>query len=372
MFTSSWTTTRRGIDLAAIRRVVSERRLATPAAAQTLGMREAIQLLFQGGVSTAPAVSEVMGRGVGLDVVRATATRLKGDIDLHSEPNRGTTVEIAVPVSLESLDVLAVSASEWTGLIPFDAVQRTLQLKESDLVHSATGTAVFWEEAIPFRLLGEIVGGSRVTAKSGEWTAVVVRARGGSVALGVDRLEGVRNVVVRPLPPLCGPVPLVASVTFNAGGDPQLVLDPAALFDAVRVKTGRATEPLAARPLPILVVDDSLTTRMLEQSILETAGYEVELATSGEEGYEKARKGRYAVFVVDVEMPGMNGFELLERLRADPLTNQTPAILVTSRVSFDDLRRGELVGARAHISKGDFDGGHLLRTIRRLIGETAL
>lgn len=362
----------RGIDLTAIRRVVSERRLATSVAAQTLGMREAIQLLFQGGVSTAPAVSEVMGRGVGLDVVRATVARLKGDIDIHSEPGRGTTIEIAVPVSLESLDVLAVSASEWTGLIPFDAVRHTLQLKESDLVHSATGTTLFYDdEAIPFRLLGEIVGGSRITAKSGAWTAVIVRSRGGSAALGVDRLEGVRNVVVRPLPPLCGPVPLIASVTFNATGDPQLVLDPAALLDSVRTKTGRATEPVAARPLPILVVDDSLTTRMLEQSILETAGYEVDLATSGEEGYEKARKGRYAVFVVDVEMPGMNGFELLERFRADPLTNQTPAILVTSRVSPEDLRRGELVGARAHISKGDFDGGHLLRTIRRLTREAA-
>jgi two-component system chemotaxis sensor kinase CheA len=108
---------------------------------------------------------------------------------------------------------------------------------------------------------------------------------------------------------------------------------------------------------------------MLEQSILEAAGYEVELATSGEEALEKARRARYAVFVVDVEMPGMNGFELLERFRADPALATTPAILVTSRATPDDRRRGEAAGARAHIDKGAFDAGHLLRAIRGLTGE---
>lgn len=359
----------RGVDLEAIRRVVVARQLAAPAEAEKLGLTAATQLLFDSGFSTASTVSEVMGRGVGLDVVRATVTRLKGDIDLRSEPGRGTTVEIAVPVSLESLDVLAVVAGGWTGLIPFDAIRRTIRLKEAELIHSATGTTLFWEgEAIPFRTLAEIVGATRPTEGAGAWTAVVLRVWGGFVAVGVDRLEGVRNVVVRPLSELCGPVPLIGSATLDGAGDPQLVLDPAALGSAVRAGAGRAIEPAPPRPLPVLVVDDSLTTRMLEQSILETVGYEVDLATSGEEGLEKARRNRYAVFVVDVEMPGMNGFELLERFRADPVLQQTPAILVTSRVSPDDRRRGELVGARAHIAKSDFNGGHLVRTIRQLIG----
>ena len=346
---------------------MTDRRLAAPAEAETLGMAAAVQLLFEGGFSTAPAVSEVMGRGVGLDVVRATVTRLKGDVDLRSEPGRGTTVEIAVPVSLESVDVLAVAADEWAGLVPFDAVHRTVRVKEADLVHSATGTTLYFGgEAVPFRTLAEVVGGARPIAGAGAWTAIVFRARGGVVAVGVDRLDGVRTVVVRPLPALCGSVPLVGGTALDPAGDPQLVLDPAALAAAVRTGAGRATAPAPLRPLPVLVVDDSLTTRMLEQSILETAGYEVDLASSGEEGLEKARRNRYAAFVVDVEMPGMTGFELLEQFRADPELRGTPAILVTSRVSPDDRRRGELVGARAHIAKGDFDGGHLLRTIRQL------
>jgi two-component system chemotaxis sensor kinase CheA len=363
----------RGIDVGAVRRVVIDRGLAPPAEAETLGMAEATPLLFRGGFSTAPAVSEVMGRGVGLDAVRTAVDGLRGDVELRSEPGRGTAVEITVPISLESFDAMAVAAGGATVLIPFDAVRRTLRLTPADLAHTAAGATVFWEgEAVPFRPLADVLGRPRAPRPSpGEWTAVVVRARGAVAAVGVDRLEGTRTVVVRPPPELCGPLPLVAGVTLDAAGDPLPVLDPTALVDAVRSGAGHPPEPPADPPLPVLIVDDSLTTRMLEQSILETAGYEVDQATSGEEALEMARRNRYAAFVVDVEMPGMNGFELLERFRADPALHAVPAILVTSRASPEDRRRGELAGARAHIAKSEFDEGRLVHTIRELIGEAA-
>jgi two-component system chemotaxis sensor kinase CheA len=117
----------------------------------------------------------------------------------------------------------------------------------------------------------------------------------------------------------------------------------------------------------MLVIDDSLTTRMLEQSILESAGYEVDLAVSGEEALEKAQRQRYGVFIVDVEMPGMNGFEFIARTRSDPVLRDTPAILVTSRTDPQDKRRGKEVGARAYIVKTEFDQAELLDAIRRLV-----
>jgi two-component system chemotaxis sensor kinase CheA len=119
---------------------------------------------------------------------------------------------------------------------------------------------------------------------------------------------------------------------------------------------------------PILVIDDSLTTRMLEQSILESAGYEVTLAASAEEALVKTAEQAYGLFIVDVEMPGMNGFEFVARTRADPALKETPAILVTSRSSDEDRRRGREAGARAYIVKGEFDQGDLLRAIRQLLG----
>jgi len=118
----------------------------------------------------------------------------------------------------------------------------------------------------------------------------------------------------------------------------------------------------------VLVIDDSLTTRMLEQSILESAGYEVEVAISAEEALEKARAKQYGLFLVDVEMPGMDGFEFVSRTRADARLSNIPSILVTSRSAPEDRRRGEEVGARGYIVKGEFDQGYLLRMTRELVG----
>lgn len=361
----------RGIDITAIRRSVIERKLVSRAEAEALGLAEATQLLFQGGLSTAPEISEVMGRGIGLDVARATVARLKGEVSLRSEPGRGTAIEITVPASMESMDVLAVAAGEATILIPFAAVSQTIRVTNKDLARSANRATLILEgQALPFLPLAEILRGKRLPGPSPRaWTALVVQARGAQAAIGVDRLDGVRNVVVRPLPTLTGPVPLVAGATLDEEGNPQLVLDPATLVNAIRSETGPATEAAAVQQFPVLVVDDSLTTRMLEQSILETAGYQVDLATSGEEALEKARRKRYAVYVVDVEMPDMNGFELLEKFRADPILRDVPAVMVTSRAAAEDRQRAEQAGARAYIVKSEFDEGHLLRTIRELVAE---
>jgi len=118
---------------------------------------------------------------------------------------------------------------------------------------------------------------------------------------------------------------------------------------------------------PVLVVDDSLTTRMVEQSILESAGHQVEVARSGEEAMEKARTRPYSLFLVDVEMPGMDGFEFVSRTRGDPVLRDIPAVLVTSRSSPEDRIRGEQAGARAYIVKSEFDQGHFLQTIQQLV-----
>ncbi len=152
----------------------------------------------------------------------------------------------------------------------------------------------------------------------------------GLAAVGVDRLLGVARTVVRPLPELAPAGPVIAGAALDAEGNPRLVLDPDALVAEAQRNAAAEPEPEATRH-PVLVVDDSLTTRMLEQSILESAGYEVDLATSAEEALEKAATPRYALFLVDVEMPGMDGFGFVERTRADPGLHDIPAILVTSR-----------------------------------------
>jgi two-component system chemotaxis sensor kinase CheA len=155
---------------------------------------------------------------------------------------------------------------------------------------------------------------------------------------------------------------------MDAEGNPQLVLDPESIVKvAYSRKKGIAAASVPTR-LPILVIDDSLTTRMLEQSILESAGYVVHLAASAEEGLEKARERPYGLFLVDVEMPGMNGFEFVSQVQSDSLLREIPAVLVTSRNTDADRRLGQQVGASAYIVKGEFDQEHLLQLIANLVG----
>ncbi|MGD0523591.1 MAG: response regulator [Polyangiaceae bacterium] len=358
----------RGVDVEAVRRA-AQRRGLTPDAARSLGAGELLRLLLAGGVSTAASVTEIAGRGVGLDVVRETVERFGGEVRVSTEPRAGTTVELLVPVSVASLQGLMVEAGGVTATIPLDAVARTTRVRAAEVAVTAAGESVMDEgKVLPFVPLASTLSVRRAAARPPAWwAAVVVRGASGAAVVGVDRLLGTQHVVLRPLPRLAPAAPVVAGASLDAEGDPLLVLDPDALVLAAR-RVGREERAPAAAPKPILVIDDSLTTRMLERSILESAGYEVDVAASAEEGLDKARAGRFALFLVDIEMPGMDGFAFVERTRADPLLRSIPAILVSSRSSPDDLRRGREVGALDYVVKSEFDQVALLARIREQVG----
>ncbi len=329
-----------------------------------------IQILLRGGLSTSKTVTEVAGRGVGLDVVREAVARVHGEVAVSTQKSLGTTVEIVVPLSLSALDALIVGVDQMVVAIPLDAVRRTIRVTRDQLVHS-TGVMSIVQDGvvIPFMPLSDClrIGQGSDYAKEA-WTSVILSNGEKMAAVGVERLLGTARVMFRSLPETAPADWVVAGASLDVDGNPQLVLDPRSVVDAAsRPSRLPPRAKPAARP-PVLIVDDSLTTRMLEQSILESAGYEVDLAVSGEDAIEKAGCRRYGLFLVDVEMPGMDGFGFLERLRSDPEWHRTPAILVTSRDSPADRRRGEQVGASAHISKGEFNQELLLERIRGLIG----
>ena len=359
----------RGIDLAAVRRIAIERGLLAPDA-PSVDPEEVFRLLLRGGLTTAAAVTEVSGRGVGLDVVRETAARLKGAVTIRSVPGLGVTLELCVPVSLSSVHALVVEAAGVAASVPLAAVRRTVRLSDSDIARSADGDAVVYEgNVIPFMPLARALRrpmGSERTRR--HWSTLIVQSGRSVAAIGVDCLLGTASVVARPLPPQAQVDDVVVGASLDAEGHPQLVLDPEGLVVAARARR-TVLAPSGHTPRsPVLIVDDSLTTRMLERSILESAGYEVELATSAEDALEKAKEKRYSLFVVDVEMPGMSGFEFVAHTRADVTLRETPAILVTSRGSPEDRKRGREAGARAYIVKGEFNQGQLLETIRELVG----
>lgn len=359
-----------GVDVEAVRRKLVDAGLVAARDAAALSEDQILERLGTGGLTTRAAVSQVAGRGLGLEAARRFLAELGGELRLGSTAGRGTTVEMIVPVSLAAMPVLAVRASDVSAYIPLAAVRSSQRVARGDLIESGQGPALrVGDRTVPVAWLGDMLGrGAAFDAPA--CNVVVVEEGDRAAAVVVDQLAGVRTAVVQGLPPAAAVAPVVTGACADVAGPPHLVLSPRLLVDLARAPgTGRTVRPPARAPEPILVIDDSLTTRMLEQSILETAGHRVELAASAEEGLAMARERRYSLFLVDVEMPGMNGFEFLQVVAADPRLREVPAIIVTSRAHPEDIARGKELGAHAYIVKGSFDQGMLLEAVARLVGE---
>jgi two-component system chemotaxis sensor kinase CheA len=277
-------------------------------------------------------------------------------------------VELSIPLTVAALDTIRVECDGVVAAVPLEAVSQSVRLRAEDVADAASGQSVFHAgTVIPFLALSRALGRRKDNRERGIVSALIVNSSRGRLALGVDRIVGTQSVVLRKLPEALPQSRLIAGACLDALGRPELVLDPEGLRLEAAAMSGESL-PAAAPRKPILVIDDSLTTRMLQQSILESVGYEVHLATCAEEGLEKARSTRYGVILCDVEMPGLDGFQFVEQKQRDPQLASVPAVLVSSRDAPEDLARGRAVGASGYIVKGRFDQRELLALITRLTG----
>jgi two-component system chemotaxis sensor kinase CheA len=246
-------------------------------------------------------------------------------------------------------------------------VQRTLRHGAQEIARTAQGDSMVYDgKVIPFISLSRLLQPAAPSRTGRSGCAVIVHGAGAAAAIGVDRLLGTAGVVLRPLPEFAPATRVVAGASLDMEGNPQIVLDPDGLVSEAQ-RAGPQAPQREAERMAVLVVDDSLTTRMLEQSILESAGYIVHAVASAEDGLEQARRHRYALFLVDVEMPGMDGFTFIERTRADSTLRDVPAILVTSRSSPEDRQRGKEVGAQDYIVKSEFVQAEFLQRVQQLV-----
>ena len=375
----------RGIDLEAIRRVAVTRGDLTAGQAAHASAADLFALLLRPGFSLSGAVDEVSGRGVGLDAVREAAARVRGRVEISSVrepgPQQGTTFRVIAPQALFAIRALEVEAGGRRFELPLAHVEQTLRL-DQHLKDSAgrTQTLLVGRETMSFAWLDDAFpGGTRDRTRRAFAVCLVLAEGARRMAIGVDRMVGLSDVLVLPVPAFAGVAGYVAGTAMGPDGVPRPVIDAAALLDFLAGPQHRrflaaspsssSAQPVAEHALlPILVVDDSLTTRMLEQSILEAEGYEVELATSAEQGLAMARAKHYALFLVDVEMPGMNGYEFVATVTADETLRRTPAIMVTSLDSPESRERGRAAGAYSYIVKGEFNQAVYLDRIRSVVG----
>jgi two-component system chemotaxis sensor kinase CheA len=360
----------RGLDLQALRRAV-RRAGGDEQALLDGGMAEAaiIERLLEGGLTSRESVSQLSGRGIGLDLVRAVVARYGGHTAVRNTPGRGLAIELVLPVSARSLSYLRVESAGDAALLPLDAVHGTMRLAGSAMMEiDGRQHLLAGGRPLPLVALDALFATADGDSRGGEQqVAALVEAEGALIAVAAERFGEASIAIAQALPPLSAVSRTVRAIALDDDGRVLPVLEPVELLKvAMRAAVAR---PRRERRVPrLLVVDDSITTRMLEQSILESAGFVVETAASAEEALERAAAASYDLFIVDVEMPGMNGFEFVAATRADAALERTPAILVTSRSAEADRRRGLDAGARAYIVKGEFDQDVFLNTVRGLVG----
>lgn len=366
-----------GIDVEKVKTVAMGRGLISLQELKTMGDEDARYLIFQSGFSTASAVSNVSGRGVGLDVVKSNIEQLNGLVSIGVSQAGGTKFSISLPLTLSTSRVLLVNCRNETFAVPTSAVERIIRVKKSDVYTVGTNETIdIGGRSLSLVRLGDLL---ELPAKTTEETddklsVIILGATEKRVAFAVDSLEGETEIVIKSLGKMIARVRNVSGATILGTGKVVIILNVADMIKASKNyarSAGGADEINADTTVvatkTILVVDDSITTRILEKNILESAGYNVCLANDGLEALETLRTRHCDLVISDVDMPRMNGFAFTTKVRHDERLRDLPVILVTALDSPTDRERGLESGADAYMVKHDFDQRSLLDTIEQLI-----
>ncbi len=366
-----------GIDVAQVKASAIKNGVVTTADAEALDDKAALGLIFQSGVSTSPIITELSGRGLGMAIVREKIENLGGQIAIETEVKAGTTFRISLPVTLATFKGVLVAAGGQTFVIPTAGIERIVRVRPDEIgTVEGKETIAINAQIVSLVRLDDVLDLPRQN-KPGDtdFTEVLVLAASEKrIGFAVDTVLHEQEVLVKNLNQPLARVRNIAGATILASGTPLLILHvPDLLKSAVRASgSGRsgvvaAKSPADAAVRNVLVVDDSVTSRMLLKNILESAGYNVTTAVDGVDGFTAARERDFDVVISDVEMPRMDGFELTSRLRADARLSEIPVVLVTALGSREHQERGIDAGANAYITKGSFDQTNLLEVIRRFV-----
>jgi two-component system sensor histidine kinase and response regulator WspE len=356
-----------GIDPEKIRQRVIRRNLATPETVAGLTEVEVLEFLFLPGFSTRDVASHLSGRGVGLNVVQSMVQEAGGSVTVASTPGAGTTFRMKLPVTRSVVRVIRVLADGELFSVPMVRIDHVMHEEPGGNVERPT---VMWNGRVhPVVPLAPLLGLSDQPLPKGP----VPMLLSGGFAFAVDRLVDQAEVSVRRLDPRLGKIPGVSAASLDENGSPLLILD---VEDLIQTAAGTSMTTSAAVQSDwlaphILVVDDSHTVREMERRLLVRSGYTVSAAQNGQEAWNLLRLNEYDLLISDVDMPQMNGIELVTRVRANPRLGRMPVIILSYKDRAEDRQRGLDAGADFYLTKGSFDNGSFLQAVVDLVGEAA-
>jgi chemosensory pili system protein ChpA (sensor histidine kinase/response regulator) len=341
-------------------------------------------MIFAPGFSTAETVSELAGRGVGMDVVRAEVNAMGGRIETATSAGQGTIFRLVLPLTTAVTQVVMLRCGDASVAVPSTLVEMVKRVSSDEIEHAyASGVATIGEHSLPFFWLGGLLqSGARGEAKGRSQPLVVIRSAAQRIALHVDEVLGNQEVVVKNLGPQLSRLPGLAGITLLPSGAVALIYNPVALAtlygDAAREQARRhagLTEPQVpvaseVRAPLVLVVDDSLTVRRVTQRLLAREGYRVTLAKDGLDALDKLGDELPAVVLSDIEMPRMDGFDLVRNMRSDARLSVLPVIMITSRIAQKHRDYAASLGVNHYLGK-PYSEEELLSLVGRYVQEAA-
>jgi two-component system, chemotaxis family, sensor histidine kinase and response regulator WspE len=368
-----------GVDPEAIRKVVVQRKLTTQETAQRMTDTELLEFLFLPGFTLRESVSEISGRGVGLDVVQTMVKEVGGRVRVSSQTGHGARFQLELPLTLSVVRTLLVEIGGEPYAFPLAHIDKALKLPK-ERIESVQGRQHFTlgEEQIGLVAAHQTLDLGDPPPIDGEVSIIVLGDSAGRYGLVIDRFIGERELVVRALDPRLGKVKNISAAALMQDGSPVLIVDIDDLKHSIenlesgprlfRVGPQKGAEEERKRK-HVLVVDDSLTVRELERKLLDSRGYAVDVAVDGMDGWNAVRTGHYDLVVTDVDMPRLDGIELLKLIRKDSRLKSLPVMIVSYKDRQEDRSRGLESGADYYLTKASFHDETLLRVVADLIGE---
>ena len=368
----------RGIDFEQLRRAILAHQLTTRETVGSLSEAELLEFLFLPGFSMKTTVSDISGRGVGLDAVQTMAKQVRGLASVSSTFGFGTQFLLQLPLTLSVMRTLLVEVSEEPYAFPLAGITRTLMLSR-DAIETLEGRPHFrfGDRQVGLITVHEILDRGEARLDQAELPIVIIGEGADSYGLIVDRFLGERELVVRPLDPRLAKVKDVSAAALIEDGSPVLIIDVDDLIRSAEKLTSsgrlrtlqRATASAdPARRKRVLVVDDSLTVRELERKLLDQHGYDVEVAVDGMDGWNAVRSDPFDLVVTDIDMPRMDGIELVTLIKRDVRLRSLPVMVVSYKDREEDRRRGLDAGADYYLTKGSFHDDTLIQAVADLIG----
>ena len=365
----------RGIDVGKIKEMAVAKGLVSREHVQMMVDEQVFQLLFTPGFSTREEVSEISGRGVGLDVVRDIVIKLKGMVEVTSDPLHGTSFNIRLPLTLAITESLLVMIGSDMYAIPVDSVIETVRVNMTELKTVETKEVITVRgHILPVVKLRDIFGlPMKGIFEKRFFPILIVQSVEKRIGILVDELLGRQEVILKSIGDPLKRVRHLAGAAILGSGKVVMVLDVPMIIHSAEGGAVRGAVPgskgaTGRKQKTILLAEDTLTTAMLEKNILESVGYSVVIARDGKEALEKASLEKFDLVISDALMPNMDGFELVTRLRKDKDYRDVPIVIVTTRESDEDKRKGMEVGASAYLLKSDVTSEGLLETLERLLG----